>query len=89
MDGLWRAEVTSVSGATCTIEIHRLTGTRTARYVPICLPLGGVDAGLGDTSAPAGDSTVALRPLEVGDQVLVGLLEGSWEHPIVLGRIAG
>jgi hypothetical protein len=85
---LWRGEVLAVDGGRCTIKIPRLNGDRTLTGVRFVIPIGGPDTPVGATSVSVGEESLALRPLEVGDEVLVGLLEGSRDAPVVLGRLS-
>jgi hypothetical protein len=85
--GVYRAVVKAVDGAQVKVTVTRLGGASlyTARLV---LPVGAPDAALGATDVAVGDASLALRPLQVDDEVLVAFLEGDRDHVIVLGRLA-
>lgn len=85
--GVWAGQIVAIDGGRCAIRIPQLTGDRVHQTVRFVLPLGAPDAAVGATSAPVGDEDLALRPLHVGDEVLVGFLNGSRDRPVVLGRL--
>lgn len=86
--GNYRGVVAAISGTTAKVTITRLGGPNVYVEARILLPVGGPAATFGATSLALGDDTLPLRPLQVGDEVLVGFLEGDRDHPIVLGRLA-
>lgn len=85
--GQYRAVVKAIDGTVAKVTITRLTGTG-IYAARILLPVGGPSATFGATSVAVGSNSLALRPLQVDDEVLVGFLEGDRDHPIVLGRLA-
>jgi len=85
--GVYRATIRAIDGPVAKVQVHNLLG---ANILPARLTVsaGIVDAAVGAVEAPADEGTVALRPLQVDDEVIVGFLEGRIENLVILGRLA-
>jgi hypothetical protein len=85
--GVFVGTLRAIDGTRGKVQVHHLSGPGLYR-ARIALSPGLPNAAFGATSIAVGPNSLALRPLQVDDEVLVAFLEGRTDEVVILARLA-